>query len=321
MKDDNNLSLTSEFKSLLILACLIVLNNSFAFSQWDKCGGKYGNLSVKEFREIGNKLFASTNKGIITSNDGVIWDELIAFSFPINELYNYDNIIFGVFGYNALKVVFSKDLGSSWEQLNTDTLENYTQNIYSLLYDHGSILLSTGKGIFKTDDWGKNWILLTTKIIGNETIHSDLVNINNKYFAKDKNKNIYYSNDFGKNWNSSNIENINSRHIYTYNNNLFGVKDDKFIYKLNNNFKWELFLDQEFGFVSVVKPLCCKGVFISSDKNRIVFNKKNVIELPKIPIPNKYDLLQDVIITEKYIIVSVIDYGVWYIPYFFNVKL
>ena len=320
MKENNNLGLTTSFKGLLILACLIILNNSTAFSQWKKCGGKYGNLSVKEIREVENKLFASTNEGIIISNYGIDWDEIIEFPFPINELYEYDNIIFGVFGYNALNVVFSKDLGNSWEQLNTDTLENYTKNIYSLLYDQGSILLATGKGIFKTDNWGKNWNLLTTKIIGNETIHSDLFKVGNKYFAKDRNKNIYYSNDFGKNWNFSKIENINSRHIYTYNNNLFGVKDDKFIYKLNVNFKWELFLDKEFGFVSVVKPLCCKGVFISSDKNRIVFNKNNVIELPKIPIPKKYDLLQDVIITDKYIIISVIDYGVWYIPYFFNVK-
>ena len=78
---------------------------------------------------------------------------------------------------------------------------------------------------------------------------------------------------------------------------------------------WEPYLDIGFGFMSVVKPFCCNGVFVSSDKNRIVFNKENIIELPKIPTPKEYDLIQTVFITKTHIIVSYIDYGLWYIPF------
>lgn len=308
----------TKLKTVLLLVIFILLTRNTSFAQWNKCTGKYANLSVFEIIQVNEVLFGSSTKGIVKSKDGITWDEIIEFPFPISWLYNFNNIIFGVYGYNALKVTYSKDLGESWEMLNTDTLRNFTKNIYSLLYHRGTILLATGKGIFKTGDWGRTWELVTDKIIGDQTIHTTLQKVGENYFALNKNKELFISEDYGKNWKHSNAENINSRLIFSNNAFLFGLKDDKYIYKLNSQYLWESYIDLEFGFISVVKPFCCNGIFVSSNKNRIVFNKENIIELPKIPTPKEYDLIQTVFITNNYIIVSYIDYGLWYIPYKLN---
>jgi hypothetical protein len=309
----------TKFKTVLILVIYFLLTRNASFAQWNKCTGKYANLSVFEIIQVNGNLFGSSIKGILKSKDGITWDEIIEFPFPINEIYSSNNIIFGIFGYNALKVTYSKDFGETWEMLNTDTLKNFTKNIYSLLYHRGTILLATGKGIFKTSDWGKTWELVTDKIIGDQIIHATLLKVGENYFALNKNKDLFISEDYGKNWKHSNAENINSRLIFSNNDFLFGLKDDKYIYKLNTQHLWEPYIDIEFGFISVVKPFCCNGFFISSNKNIIAFNKENLIELPKIPTPKEYDLLQTVFITKNYIIVAYMDYGLWYIPYKLNV--
>jgi len=306
-------------KNLVLLFSLFLISN-YAFSQWNKCSGKYSDLSVLKIINVHNKLFASTNKGIIISNNGTNWDEIIEFSFPINELYYFDNVVFGIFGYNALKVTYSNDFGKTWKMLDTDTLGNYTRNVYSLLYDKGTIFLATGKGIFKTDNWGKEWNLVDNKILGNHIIHTNLLKVGEDYYALDKNKELYFSEDYGKNWKKLKKEEILFYPIFGDKNNLFGLKDDKYLYKINEQREKELFINKDFGYISVMQPFCCNGLFISSDKNRIVFEENNVIELPKIPIAKKYDLLQEAFITNNYIIVSVIDYGLWYIPYNLHVK-
>ena len=314
------MNLKSLVKQIILIIGLILITNNIVLSQWKKCSGKYSDLSVKEIIKVQNKLFASTNEGIIISNNGVDWNEIIEFSFPINELYNFDNIVFGVFGYNALKVTFSRDKGETWEMLNTDTLNNFTRSLYSLLYDKGSIFLATGKGIYKTDDWGKEWYLVSNKIIGNHTGHTKILKVSENYFAIDKNRELFVSKDYGRSWSRCDTENINSRNIFNHNNNLYGLKDNKYLCKLNSQFKWEVYINKEFSYISIVKPFCCNGFFVSSDKNRIIFSENNIIELPKIPIPKNFDLLQEIFISTNYITVSFIDYGLWFIPYDMNVK-
>lgn len=109
--------------------------------------------------------------------------------------------------------------------------------------------------------------------------------------------------------------NINSGTIILKNGHLYGFKDDKFIYRLNTGNKWESYIDKEFGYISSISSLCCNGLFISSNKNYISFGNNTLITLPKIPMDKEYDLCQASIVSDKYIVVSIIDRGIWFIPY------
>ena len=306
-----------QLRKVTLSIFILILSTNLSYSQWEKCTGKYNDLSVHNFIQVNDLIYGSTSKGIITSKDGINWDNKINFPFPVNELYSFNKTIFGVFGYNALKVTYSKDYGQTWEMLNTDTLNNFTRSLYSLLYDKGSIFLATGKGIYKTNDWGKSWKLINNKIIGNHIIHTTLLKVEENYFALDKNKDLYISTDYGRNWKLI-TENTKLCPIYSYNNSLYGLIDDQYLYKLNDRYIWEKYIDKYLGYISVVKPFCCNGVFTSSDKNRIIFNKDNIIELPKIPTDKEIDLLQEVYISKNYITVSTRG-GLWYIPY--NIKV
>jgi len=299
--------------------CLIItfflISSLTTKAQWQECTGEHAHLNVYGFIQINDDLLGCTPKGIIISKDYVTWNELIEFNFPITSLYYFENILFGTFGYNALRVVYSKDNHKTWQTLNTDTLKNFTTNLFSLLYDNGNIFVATGKGIFKTSDWGEKWVLVSTNIIGNNTIHSKILKKGNIYFASDKNKDLFISKDFGQTWEIVEKGNINSGTIILKNDHLFGFKDGKFVYRLNADYKWESYIDKEFGFISGISSLCCNGLFISSKKNCISFGKNTLITLPKIPIDKEYDLCQASFISDQYIVVSIIDRGIWFMPY------
>jgi len=298
-----------------LIIILFVVTSLTSNAQWQKCRGKHVDLTVYDFIHINNDLLGCTPKGIIISKDYINWNELIEFKFPITNLYYFENILFGTFGYNALHIVYSTDNYKTWQALNTDTLRNFTTNLFSLLYDRGNIFVATGKGIFKTSDWGKKWVLLSSKITGNNTIHSKIVKKGNIYFASDKKKDLYISKDFGETWEVLENGNINSGTIILKNGHLYGFKDDKFIYRLNTGNKWESYIDKEFGYISSISSLCCNGLFISSNKNYISFGNNTLITLPKIPMDKEYDLCQASIVSDKYIVVSIIDRGIWFIPY------
>ena len=124
---------------------------------------------------------------------------------------------------------------------------------------------------------------------------------------------------YGKNWKHAENENNNIRQILNIDNKLYALKYDQFIYVLNEENEWVKVFDKNLGFTACIVPFCCESFFASSNKNYLVFNKDQYIEFPKFPNQKKFDFFQAAYITPKFVVVSVLDYGLWYIPIKFTI--
>lgn len=92
------------------------------------------------------------------------------------------------------KFIFSTNGGQSWVDKPTNVINSGIREMYSL---KGRIYISTGDGVYFSDNFGNQWTLMTN---GLPKVPISAFNINDKIFAAGTNEGIYISIDYGQTW-------------------------------------------------------------------------------------------------------------------------
>ena len=131
------------------------------------------------------------------------------------------------------KFIFSTNGGKTWVDKPTNVINTGLRKMYS---HQGKIYISTGDGVYLSDNFGNKWTLMTN---GLPKVPISAFNINDKIFAVGTEQGMYISVDNGQSWIKKNDS------FNTSQNRVMGIAiKDTLIYAFNYN---KLYLSEDYG--------------------------------------------------------------------------
>lgn len=131
------------------------------------------------------------------------------------------------------KFIFSTNGGKTWVDKPTNVINTGLRKMYS---HQGKIYISTGDGVYSSDDFGNQWTLITN---GLPKVPISAFNINGKIFAAGTEQGMYISIDNGQSWIKKNDS------FNTSQNRVMGIAiKDTLMYAFNYN---KLYLSDDYG--------------------------------------------------------------------------
>lgn len=103
------------------------------------------------------------------------------------------------------KFIFSTNGGQTWVDKPTNVINSGIRKMYSY---RGKIYISTGEGVYSSNNFGNQWTLMTNGL-GKDPISA--FNLNDKFFAAGTEQGLYISVDNGQSWMKKNDSFSNSQ--------------------------------------------------------------------------------------------------------------
>jgi photosystem II stability/assembly factor-like uncharacterized protein len=170
-------------------------------TDWIRLASGFTNVSVKAIEQINNNIFLATEgDGIFLSqNNGENWTRVKKTLRDFNSLAAKGNIILAASPYDG--VLRSQDNGQTWQSSNSES----TSFLFTsqLTISGNKAFVSTGGGLFVSDDYGLNWrgtkianngVPLTSGQIISFKVHAT------RLFAGTISDGIFFTEDNGLNW-------------------------------------------------------------------------------------------------------------------------
>jgi hypothetical protein len=172
-----------------------VLRSADKGTSWNLADSGLFNSVPKDFIEIGNYIFAGTNKGIFQSfNEGISWVHRFGYE-EIGAMVAIGNKIMA--GSSGLYV--SSDSGQIWNLLDLKI-----NAIRSLAVSGDTIFARSDHGISVSYDSASSWTTINTKEIACSNFTSLALAGNNLFVST--HEGVYKSSNCGEDWSAGNFE-------------------------------------------------------------------------------------------------------------------
>ncbi len=251
-----------------------VLRSPDKGTSWTLADSGLFNSLPKNFIEIGNYIFAGSNKGIFQSfNGGISWvhrfgyedigsmitieNKIIAgaaglyVSSDSGQIWNFLNLkltairsfaVSGdtIFAASDHGIFVSYDSASSWTEIKTEEIA--CSSFTSLALAGNNLFLGTYEGLYKSTNCGKNWSAGNFELANLQI--SKLANKGDTIFATDEPvaglgfPQLYCSTDNGKNWTVLNKFNSWISSLYVSGDDVFVCCTDTSYHSSDNGITW-----------------------------------------------------------------------------------
>ncbi len=205
--------------------------------------GLFKNTAYPSIALLNNNIFVSTYLIFRSTNGGTSWAACDSgLTNPnITVIATDGSNLFA--GSNGQGVFFSKDSGTTWNQLSATVFPTQYSGkpvwVSAFAFDDSNIFIGTyGSGLWRLKKEGANWTSSSLSL-RDAYVHALAIS-GSRIFAANGNDGVYVSNDGGTSWNPSNngLGNVYARCISVTDSTIFVGMDNGVFLSTNDGATW-----------------------------------------------------------------------------------